>query len=177
MLIIIVCIKFDSKGSVFFLQKRLGLKGKEFLIIKFRTMYMGSEKNQIKCFRSDVQCIEPNDIRITKVGKFLRKYSLDEIPQIFNTLIGDMSLVGPRPPYITYPYDGIHAYPYHIQRRFDVRPGITGLAQIKFRSSVDWNERFKCDLEYIDKKSIMLDLIIIFKTIYVVLRKKNVYYV
>lgn len=170
MVIIAIIVKFTSRGPVFFIQERLGLNGKIFKIIKFRTMVTNAEN-----IGDGLLVKNEKDSRITKIGRFLRSTSLDELPQLFNVLKGDMSLVGPRPPV---PY---HPYKYsdynHIQRRrFEMKPGITGLAQITVRNSVSWDERIAIDIEYIEKFNIWLDLEIIFKTLIKIFKKESIYY-
>lgn len=169
-LIIALIIKFTSKGTVFFLQERLGRRGRTFNIIKFRTMVMGAEKKGDGLF-----VYGTNDDRITSIGKILRKTSLDEIPQLINVLKGDMSIVGPRPPVTYFPYKGYDEYPNWAKKRFQMRPGITGLAQIKTRTTAPWDERIVIDNEYVDSFSILFDLKIICKTFVVVLVRKNIY--
>lgn len=169
-LIIALIIKLTSKGTVFFFQERLGQKGKIFKIIKFRTMVMGAEKTGDGLF-----VYGTNDSRITGIGKILRKTSLDEIPQLFNVFKGDMSIVGPRPPVTYFPYSGYENYPDWAKKRFQMRPGITGLAQIRTRTTAPWDERIRIDNEYVDKFNILLDLKIIFKTFVAVLFSKNIY--
>ena len=116
-----------------------------------------------------------NDPRITKIGRFLRKTSLDELPQIINVMRGDMSLVGPRPPVVYFPYDGYKNYPDWAKKRFEMRPGITGLAQCTIRNSASWDDRIKVDVKYIEKFSILLDLKILIKTIHKVFERENIY--
>lgn len=169
-LIIALAIKLDSKGPVIFKQKRLGLKGKPFDLYKFRTMVEGAEK-----IGSGLKITSAKDERITKVGKLLRRTSLDELPQLVNVIIGDMSLIGPRPPVTYHPYDGYDNYPNWAQKRFNMRPGISGLAQVKYRNSASWEERIKIDNMYIEKFSIKLDIVIILKTIKSVFEQKNIY--
>lgn len=170
LLIIALIIKLTSKGTVFFLQDRLGRNGNIFKIIKFRTMVMGAEKKGDGLF-----VYGTNDNRITGIGKVLRKTSLDEIPQLINVLKGDMSIVGPRPPVIYFPYDGYENYPDWAKKRFKMRPGITGLAQVKTRTTAPWNERIKIDNEYVEGFNIFLDIKIIIKTVVVVFCSKNIY--
>lgn len=165
LVIIAILIKCSSKGPVFFLQERIGKQGKVFKIIKFRTMVMNAEK-----IGSGIFINEKNDDRITKVGRFLRSTSLDELPQLFNVLVGDMSLVGPRPPVVYHPYDGYGNYPSWAKKRFDMRPGMTGLVQITSRSESSWDERITVDNEYIDNFSVLLDLKILFGTIMTVIK-------
>jgi len=115
------------------------------------------------------------DNRITKSGIFLRKTSLDEIPQLFNVLYGDMSLVGPRPPVTYHPYKGYSNYPKKFQKRFLVKPGITGYSQITVRNSVPWNERIELDLIYVENCSFMFDIKIMLLTVQRVVKKDNIY--
>lgn len=168
LIIIGTAIKINSKGKVFFKQKRLGMNGKEFYIYKFRTMIENAEQVGSGIYTSET------DPRITKVGHFLRKTSLDELPQIINILKGDMSFVGPRPPVPYHPrkyenYDGIQKI------RFKVRPGVTGLAQIKGRNHLTWDERIETDVEYVQNWSIWTDIEIIWKTIFSVFKSENIY--
>lgn len=165
--IIAIIIKLTSKGPVFFLQERLGLHGKPFKIIKFRTMIVDAENI------GDGICVyEKSDTRITSIGHFLRATSLDELPQLFNVLKGDMSLVGPRPPVIYHPYNGYINYPKWAKKRFEMRPGMTGLVQITMRSESSWDERIIIDNKYIDTFSLLLDLKILIGTIGTVLKSE-----
>jgi lipopolysaccharide/colanic/teichoic acid biosynthesis glycosyltransferase len=116
-----------------------------------------------------------DDPRITKVGKVLRATSLDELPQLINVVKGDMSLVGPRPPATYHPYDGYANYPEWAKKRFEMRPGITGLAQVNVRNSVSWNERIEVDNQYVDAFGIWLDAKIILRTFYRIVKPENVY--
>ena len=165
-----ILIKATSKGPVFFLQDRLGKDGKIFRIVKFRTMVEGAEKKGDGLF-----VYGTDDNRITRIGKILRKTSLDEIPQLINVLKGDMSIVGPRPPVTYFPYDGFEGYPDWAKKRFQMRPGITGLAQVKTRTTAPWDERIVIDNEYIEQFNVLLDLKIIFQTFAAVLGGKNIY--
>lgn len=167
-LIIMLLIKIDSKGPVFFKQDRLGYRGKVFKIIKFRTMIVNAEKvgTGVYSFKDDP--------RITRVGKFLRKTSLDEIPQLINILKGQMSFIGPRPTLTYHPWP-LEKYTEEQFKRFNVRPGITGLAQIKGRKSIDWNKRIEYDVCYVDSLSLFLDIKLFFMTIYSVLFMKDNY--
>lgn len=163
-LIIAVAIKLDSKGPVFFVQKRVGKDGKLFNMIKFRTMYHGVPKYSLSPRSAD-------DPRITRVGRLLRRWSLDEIPQLINVLKGDMSLVGPRPemPQIVQEY-----LPWQ-RERLKVRPGITGLWQIIGRKNLPLEQNIQYDIVYVRMRSFILDLIILLKTIPVVLRGRGAY--
>ncbi|MGI6145717.1 MAG: sugar transferase [Peptococcia bacterium] len=168
LLIIAILIKLESKGPVFFLQERLGRNGSVFKIYKFRTMVDGAIN-----LGSGLRTYE-GDPRITKVGSFLRKTSLDELPQIFNILRGEMSFIGPRPPVPYYPRK-YEDYSIEQKRRFMVRPGISGYAQVVLRNSGTWDERIKLDLEYVDRMSFLFDMSIFLKSIFVVLMRRNIY--
>lgn len=158
-------IKIDSRGPVFFRQQRVGRAEKLFRIFKFRTMVDGAES------KGKGYLIEKNDFRITGVGKFLRKFSLDELPQLLNVLKGEMSLVGPRP---TLKYQ-IDEYTERQKLRLKVRPGITGWAQIHGRNELSWPERIEYDIRYIQNWSIWLDLRIVCATIGFLISRKGVY--
>lgn len=170
LIIIALLIKFTSKGPVFFKQERLGKDGKTFKILKFRTMVVNAEK-----IGDGLTVKSENDNRITKIGKFLRATSLDELPQLFNVILGQMSLVGPRPPVTYYPYDGYKNYPDWAKRRFSMRPGVTGLTQVTVRNSVSWDERIVVDNKYIDSFSIWYDIKILFSTFQKVFKSQNIY--
>lgn len=156
---ICIAIKAADSGPVFFRQKRIGRNGCVFEIIKFRTMILNAEE------QGDGLVVKTeSDPRITKVGRLLRKSSLDELPQLINVLHGEMSLIGPRPPVTYHPYVGYHNYPIEARKRFEMRPGITGLAQVRKRNSATWDERIAVDLEYVEKFSLLLDFKIFFRT-------------
>lgn len=163
-LIIAILVKTSSKGPIFFLQERLGKKGKVFKIIKFRTMVVNAEN-----IGTGVKVDGKSDPRITKVGRFLRATSMDELPQLVNVVKGDMALVGPRPPVTYHPYKGYEGYPDWAKPRFQMRPGMTGLVQISTRSKSSWDDRIKIDLEYIEKFNVLFDIKILFGTIKTVL--------
>lgn len=166
MLCIALLIKLTSKGPVFFCQDRLGKGAKIFKLYKFRTMVPGAISMGAGL------SVGADDSRITAVGALLRKVSLDELPQLFNVLKGDISLVGPRP---TVPQH-LEYYGEFEWRRLEMRPGITGLAMVRGRASIRWSQRIRYDVEYVDKFSLWLDLKILLETVWVVLRRKNVYY-
>lgn len=168
LIIIAVLIKLSSKGPIFFKQERLGYHGKTFKIIKFRTMVVNAEN-----IGSGIRINEKNDSRITKVGRFLRATSLDELPQLINVFVGDMSLVGPRPPVTYHPYKGYDNYPEWAKKRFEMRPGMTGLVQITTRSSATWDERIVVDNDYVDKFSVLFDIKILLGTIKTVIEGKS----
>lgn len=167
-----IAVRFDNPGPIFYSQIRCGLKGKPFRIWKFRSMVMNADKlkhlvnNEAKggIFKNK------NDPRVTRVGRFLRRTSLDELPQFWNVLVGHMSLVGTRPPTV----DEVIRYQKHHWERLNVKPGITGEWQANGRSTVvDFEEIVKMDVDYQRKWSIMYDLYLIAKTILVVLNKKG----
>lgn len=164
LLIIVVAIKLESKGPIIFKQKRLGLEGKEFNILKFRSMAVGAEKGGVY--------EKKNDIRVTKVGSFIRKTSIDELPQFINVLRGEMSLIGPRPPLTYHPWP-YQEYTEEQRRMFYVRPGITGWAQINGRKDVEWPRRIKLNVEYVDNYSLFFDLKILLKTIIKVVKMED----
>ncbi|MEM2929046.1 MAG: sugar transferase [Nitrososphaerota archaeon] len=165
LLIISILIKLDSKGPVFFIQERVGKNGKIFKIIKFRTMFVGAEEKTKGIY------IDEQNPYITKIGKFLRRWSLDELPELINVLKGDMSLVGPRP---TLKYQ-VEKYNDFQKKRLLFKPGITGWAQINGRNRISWEERIKLDIWYIEHWSLLLDLKILFKTISEIFKKENVF--
>ncbi|WP_245809005.1 sugar transferase [Shouchella patagoniensis] len=168
LLLIAILIKCESKGPIFFRQNRLGYKGETFKIFKFRTMQQGTEKAGTGIFTNE------NDPRITKIGKFLRKTSLDELPQLLNILKGEMSFIGPRPPVPYHPYN-YEDYTTKQKKRFLVKPGITGLAQITGRNNLSWDERIEYDVKYVDNLSFKEDIRIVLKTIQSVVFKENIY--
>ena len=159
MLIIAIAIKIDSKGPVIFKQERVGKNGKVFKILKFRSMCVGAEQTGSGVYSGK------GDTRVTKVGKLLRKTSLDEIPQLLSVLKGDMSFIGPRPPLTYHPWP-LDQYTEEQKRMFEVRPGITGWAQINGRKDVEWNKRIKLNVWYVDHVSLWLDIKILFMTVF-----------
>lgn len=177
--IIGMMIKLDSKGPIFFLQERIGKNGKKFKILKFRTMYVNNDENLHKEYviklikegkkdQSGMYKIK-NDPRITKIGKFLRKFSFDEFPQLINVLKGEMSLVGPRPPiqYEVENYDEWH------KRRLSVKPGMTGMWQVSGRNKIGFEDMVLLDIYYVENFSIWLDMVILIKTFFVVLKREG----
>ncbi len=152
LLFVTLCLAFANKGKPFFFQSRPGLNGRIFKIIKFKTM------ND----RRDVEGnLLPDSERLTPVGSFVRKTSLDEIPQLINVLKGDMSLIGPRPLLVQY----LSLYSDYQKRRHEVRPGITGWAQVNGRNAISWSQKFDYDVWYVDNLSFGLDIKIFFLTI------------
>jgi len=162
-IVIAVWIKLDSRGPVLFKQERGGKDGKPFIILKFRTMVVDAEKSGY--FTAE------NDPRVTRSGTFLRKTSLDELPQLFNIFVGEMSIVGPRP---TLMYQ-IEQYTAEQRKRLDVNPGVTGWAQVNGRNSLSWPERIVLDVWYAEHQSFLLDIKIIAKTFGVLLKGEGVY--
>ena len=161
LIIIAILVRIKLGSPVLFKQKRPGKNEKIFTLYKFRTMTDAKDKN------GDLL---PDEIRLTKFGKFLRSTSLDELPELFNILKGDMSIVGPRPLAVQYlPY-----YNEQEKHRHDVRPGLTGLAQINGRNAVDWEKRFEFDIKYINELSFINDIKIILKTILKVIKKDGI---
>lgn len=161
-LITALAIKLDSKGPVIFKQTRLGKDHKEFHMYKFRSMVVNAEHTGSGVYSGK------NDSRVTRVGKVIRATSIDELPQAVNILKGDMSLIGPRPPLTYHPWP-IDEYSEEELRMFEVRPGITGWAQVHGRKDVEWHKRIKLNVWYIDHCSLLLDIKIFFMTIFKVL--------
>lgn len=176
-ILIIPAIKLDSPGSVIFEQDRVGLNGRVFKLYKFRSMTCDADRQKAELLAANeinggLMFKIKNDPRVTRVGSFLRKTSLDELPQFLNVLKGDMSLVGTRPPTL----DEVKKYEACHRRRISIKPGITGLWQISGRSSItDFDEVVRLDTKYIDKWSIWLDIKIILKTVLIVLKKSGAY--
>jgi lipopolysaccharide/colanic/teichoic acid biosynthesis glycosyltransferase len=160
-LVVLTLLAFYNNGKVFFFQKRPGKNNKLFVLIKFKTMRDLYDTNGE---------LLPDKERITKIGKFVRKTSIDELPQLVNVLKGDMSLVGPRPLLTQY----LEIYSEFQKRRHEVRPGITGWAQINGRNAISWQKKFELDVYYVDHMSIVLDIKILFCTFVKVLRGSEV---
>ena len=173
---IAVIIRSMSKGQAFFKQTRVGRGGKEFTVFKFRTMRLDAEA-MLATLQEQNESADgllfkmKSDPRITREGKWLRKYSLDELPQLFNVLRGEMSLVGPRPPLPT----EVARYHEDVRRRLLVKPGITGLWQISGRSDLDWEETVRLDLYYVENWSIPFDFLILWRTLFAVLEGRGAY--
>jgi lipopolysaccharide/colanic/teichoic acid biosynthesis glycosyltransferase len=166
LLITAIAIKLESHGPIIFKQERLGLNGKVFRIYKFRSMVVGAEKQG-----SGVYSYK-GDSRITKVGKFIRATSIDELPQLVNIIKGEMALIGPRPAltYHPWPFD---QYTEHQKHMFDVLPGVTGWAQVNGRKEVPWPERIELNVWYAKNMSFALDAKIFFMTIFKVVTNAN----
>ncbi|MFF2594201.1 sugar transferase [Priestia megaterium] len=165
----------DPKGSIFFSQKRVGKDGKEFNMYKFRSMVSDAEAKLANLLAQNettgAMFKMKNDPRVTKIGKFIRKTSIDELPQLINVLKGDMSLVGPRPPLVR----EIKEYTEHQMQRLLVTPGCTGLWQVSGRSNIGFEEMVNLDLAYIETRSIKADIVIMFKTVFMLFGSKDAY--
>ena len=161
LIILAILVRVKLGGPVIFKQERPGLNGKVFKLYKFRTMTDAKDENGN---------LLDDEYRLTSFGKKLRSTSLDELPELYNILKGDMSIVGPRPLLVKY----LPLYNDVQKRRHDVRPGLTGLAQVSGRNAITWTEKFNKDIEYVDKVSFGLDVSIFFKTIYCVLKREGI---
>jgi sugar transferase EpsL len=155
MLLIATAIRLTMGPPVLFRQRRPGLAGEPFMLVKFRTMRMGTTSDEL---------------RLTKLGRFLRSTSLDELPELWNVLRGDMSLVGPRPLLMDY----LDRYSAEQARRHEVRPGLTGLAQVEGRNATTWPERLALDVRYVDERSLGMDVRILWRTVGAVLTRRGV---
>lgn len=166
MALVILAIRLETPGPAIFKQKRIGRNGEVFDFYKFRSMCVGAEHTGSGVYS------DKNDTRVTRVGKFIRATSIDELPQLVNILKGDMSLIGPRPPLTYHPWP-LEEYTKEQLRMFEVRPGITGWAQVNGRKCVEWNHRIELNVWYVDHVSFLLDMKIFFLTIYKVLRNAD----
>ena len=173
LLVIGILIRSDSKGPIIFAQKRVGLKGKEFKMYKFRSMVVNAEELKDK-LKENNEMSGPmfkmkDDPRITKIGKFIRKTSIDELPQLINVLKGDMSLVGPRP---SLPKEVKEFEPWMLER-LEVKPGLTCYWQVMGRNSIDFEDWMKLDIRYVNERSLGVDIKLIFKTFLVLFGDEN----
>ncbi len=180
MVVVALAIKFTSRGPILFQQARRGYKGRTFQVLKFRTMTTDAEQRLVDLESSNesaggVLFKLKNDPRVTPLGAFLRKYSLDELPQLFNVLFGQMSLVGPRPLQLRDSEKLMATDPVAYNRRLDVLPGITGPWQVGGRSELDYSRMVELDVEYVQTWSLARDLWIICKTFLVVVQRKGAY--
>ena len=166
MAITALAVKLDSNGPAIFKQQRLGLHGKTFWIYKFRSMCQGAEHTGTGVYSG------ADDMRVTRVGKLLRATSIDELPQLVNILKGDMSFIGPRPPLTYHPWP-LSDYTSAQLHMFDVRPGITGWAQVHGRKDVEWHHRIELNCWYVDHMSLALDVRILFVTAFKVLKNED----
>lgn len=167
-LILFIIIKLDDKGPIFFIHKRLGYRGQIFSMIKYRSMKVNSPDIRLED-GSTFNSID--DPRQTRIGRFLRKTSIDEIPQIINVLLGNMSIVGPRPDTI----DSYEKYTENDKKRLDVKPGITGYSQAFYRNSISSQEKINNDIYYVKNISFLLDIKIILKTIITIFKKDKIF--
>ena len=165
MIAIAIWVRRDSPGGAIFYQGRVGFAGRPFELLKFRSMVVGAEG------MGSGLAVTADDRRITRAGRILRRYSLDELPQLWNVIRGDMSLVGPRP---TVAWQVQH-YDERQRGRLAARPGLTGLAQVKGRNSLPWSARIELDLQYIENWSLRSDIAILLRTVWVVLRRAGAY--
>ena len=171
-----ILIKLDSFGEVFFKQERVGMNGTIFKMYKFRSMYHNADKMAHQYRSSGNGVIEPviktkNDMRVTRIGEYLRRFSIDELPQLINVIKGDMSLVGPRPPVLM----EVELYSDYHKQRLEGKPGLTGLAQITERSELPFDKIVELDIYYLQHKSIKLYYKLIFQTIPFLLSAKGAY--
>lgn len=166
MAVVALLIRIESPGPAIFRQQRIGKDGKVFEFLKFRSMCQGAEHTGSGVYSGK------GDIRVTRIGRILRATSIDELPQLVNILKGDMSLIGPRPPLTYHPWP-IEEYTDAQRRMFEVRPGITGWAQVNGRKGVEWHRRIALNVWYVDHVSFLLDMKIFFLTIYKVFRNAD----
>lgn len=170
-IILAIAIKFDSKGPIFFKQGRRTKNGRVFKMLKFRSMVVNAESMGAGLFNYE------NDPRVTKVGRFLRNSSLDELPQLFNIFKGDMSVVGPRP-CVTYELGDFDTLNKRYKKRFEVKAGLTGLAQVKGRNDISWDEKVGFDNQYVDSYNrcgILTDIKILFMSVFRVFKRDKIY--
>lgn len=161
LLVVAILVRIKLGSPVFYRQQRPGLNGKPFMLVKFRTMTDACD---------DKGNLLPDEVRLTRFGQFLRSTSIDELPELWNVFVGDMSLVGPRPLLMQY----LDRYTPEQARRHEVKPGITGWAQVNGRNALTWEEKFKLDVWYVDHFSVLLDIRILFSTFLKVLRREGI---
>lgn len=174
-LVVSLCIYLDDRGPIFYTQERIGKDGKSFRIYKFRSMCQNAdakkkeltEQNEVNGAMFKMS----NDPRVTRVGCFIRRHSIDELPQLINVLLGNMTVVGPRPPLP----EEVNQYSKHDKERLKVKPGCTGLWQVSGRNSLDFDEMVELDINYIEHASLLLDMKICFKTIWIMIYPNEAY--
>ncbi|CAI2645610.1 putative sugar transferase EpsL [Apilactobacillus kunkeei] len=174
-LVVSLCIYLDDRGPIFYTQERIGKDGKPFRIYKFRSMCQNAdakkkeltEQNEVNGAMFKMS----NDPRVTRVGCFIRRHSIDELPQLINVLLGNMTVVGPRPPLP----EEVNQYSKHDKERLKVKPGCTGLWQVSGRNSLDFDEMVELDIDYIEHASLLLDMKICFKTIWIMIYPNEAY--
>lgn len=170
-IVVAIAIKLDSKGPVFFKQGRRTKDGRIFNMLKFRSMVVNAEQMDVGLFNYE------NDPRVTKVGRFLRNSSIDELPQLFNIIKGDMSVVGPRPS-VSYELGDFDTLNKRYKKRFQVKAGLTGLAQTKGRNDISWDNKVEFDNQYVDEFNrigVLADIKILFDSVIKVFKKENIY--
>lgn len=170
-ILVAIWIKVDSKGPIFFKQRRRTRNGRIFNMLKFRSMVINAESMETGLFNYE------NDPRVTKAGRFLRNSSIDELPQLFNILKGDMSVVGPRP-CVTYELGEFNTLNKRYKKRFEVKAGLTGMAQVKGRNNISWDEKVEYDNQYVDefkRIGIFADIKILWQSVIKVFKKENIY--
>lgn len=171
LLLLALAVRIDSPGPIFFRQKRLTKDGREFMMYKFRSMVVNAEKMGTGLFNYE------NDPRVTKVGRFLRNSSADELPQLFNILKGDMAVIGPRP-CVTYELGDFATLNKRYKKRFSVKAGLSGLAQVKGRNDISWDEKMGYDNDYVDlfhRYGVLIDLWLVAETIVKAFRHEDIY--
>ena len=171
LLVLAIAVRLDSPGPIFFRQKRLTKDGREFMMYKFRSMVVNAEKMGTGLFNYE------NDPRVTKVGRFLRNSSADELPQLFNILKGDMAVIGPRP-CVTYELGDFATLNKRYKKRFSVKAGLSGLAQVKGRNDISWDEKVGYDNDYVDlfhRYGVLIDLWLVAETIVKAFRHEDIY--
>lgn len=173
LLLVAILIKFESKGPIIFTQKRVGFKGNEFNMLKFRSMVVNAEELKDK-LKNNNEMSGPmfkmkNDPRVTKIGRFIRKTSIDELPQLINVLKGEMSLVGPRP---SLPNE-VKEFEEWMLKRLEVKPGLTCYWQVMGRSNIEFEEWMKLDVRYVNERNTWIDIKLIFKTFFVLFGDEN----
>lgn len=174
-LVVSLCIYLDDRGPIFYTQERIGKDGKPFRIYKFRSMCQNAdakkkeltEQNEVNGAMFKMS----NDPRVTRVGCFIRRHSIDELPQLINVLLGNMTVVGPRPPLP----EEVYQYSQHDKERLKVKPGCTGLWQVSGRNSLDFDEMVELDIDYIEHASLLLDVKICFKTVWIMIYPNEAY--
>ncbi|KOY75854.1 Bacterial sugar transferase [Apilactobacillus kunkeei] len=174
-LVVSLCIYLDDRGPIFYTQERIGKDGKPFRIYKFRSMCQNAdakkkeltEQNEVNGAMFKMS----NDPRVTRVGCFIRRHSIDELPQLINVLLGNMTVVGPRPPLP----EEVAQYSQHDKERLKVKPGCTGLWQVSGRNSLDFDEMVELDIDYIEHASLLLDMKICFKTVWIMIYPNEAY--
>lgn len=176
LLVLVAIIMLESPGNPFYWQYRVGKQGKRFKFFKLRSMYHKNDKRRVAddaivSDRDGVCKKARQDPRVTRIGRIIRKYSLDELPQLWNVVRGDMALIGPRPPLVS----EVNEFPHYALKRFTVTPGITGLWQVSGRADLSFQQQIELDNQYVEGKGLIMDIAILFKTIPAVLASRGAY--